>query len=230
MKKIYSLFVIALVSQTSFSAELFVRMLRPGSYVATAYNQTQFNPTNTYRFFELPGGNVSLQINDQQNGFSVYNGSLNLAANQRVVAEIDTYGNFKIIQNTYIASTNWYTTNPGEVCTHPGTIPGNGYPGGGYYPPNPANDPAFQQFLGMLDQESFDSNKLTAAKSYASKTNLSAQQIAEINKKYTFDSNRLEWAKYAYSKCYDKANYFLLKSTFAYSSNYSALEDYIEGL
>lgn len=226
MKKIYLLAVLALTTQISFGAELFVRMLRPGSYVATAYNQTQYNPTNTYRFFELPGGNVSLQISDQQNGFSIYNGSLNLGANQRIVAEIDLYGNLNIIQNTYIASSNWYT--PGTVSTQPGTYPGTN-PGGGYYP-NPANDPAFQQFLIMLDNESFDSNKLEAAKSYTDKTQLSAQQITDISKKFTFDSGRLEWTKHAYSKCYDKANYFLLKSTFAFSSNYSALEDYIEGL
>ncbi len=228
MKKMYLLAVLALTTQISFGAELFVRLLRPGSFVATASNQTQFNPSNTYRFFELPGGYVNLQINDQQSGFSIYNGSLNMAANQRIVAEIDLYGNLNIIQNTYIASTNWYT--PGNVSgTYPGNNPGT-YPGNGGYYPNPGNDPAFQQFLTMLEEESFDSNRFATAKSYADKTQLSAQQIADISKKFDFDSGRLDWAKHAYSKCYDKANYFLLKNTFLFSSNYSALEDYIEGL
>jgi len=230
MKKMYLLAVIALMTQFSFGAELFVRVMRSGSHIATASNQTQANTSNIYRFFELPGGYTTLQITDQQSGYGIYNGSLNIAANQRVVAEIDYYGNLQIIQTAYIASTNWYTMgNPGNVVINPPvTMP---YPNnGGYYPaPNPSNDQAFLQFLGMIDDEAFDSSKLDLAKSYVNKTNVSAQQITDISKRFTFDSNRLDWTKYAYSKCYDKANYFLLKSTFTFSSNYSALEDYIEG-
>jgi len=238
MKKMYLLAVIALMTQFSFGAELFVRVMRSGTHVATASNQTQANNSNIYRFFELPGGYTTLQISDQQSGYSVYNGSLNVGANQRVVAEIDYYGNLQVIQTAYITNSNWYTMgNPGNVVINPpvqNPYPNNGggyygNTGGGYYPPNASNDAAFQQFLLMMDEEAFDSNKLTFAKGNADKTMLSSQQIASISKKFTFDSNRLEWAKHAYSKCYDKANYFLLKSSFTFSSNYSALEDYIEG-
>jgi len=247
MKKIYLLAVIALMTQFSFGAELFVRVNRSGVHVATAFNQTQTNSSNTYRFFDLPGGYVSLKISDQQTGYSVYNGSVNVASNQRVVAEIDYYGNLQIIQTIAITNSNWYTSTPGTAaCTTPvsypnngggypnygGNFPNNGYPtnAGGYYPPQNSNDAAFQQFLVMLNDEPFDSNKLDFAKGYANKTMLSAQQVADISKKFTYDSNRLDWTKQAYSRCYDKANYFLMKSTFTFSSNYSALEDYIEGL
>jgi hypothetical protein len=240
MKKIYLLATIVLMTQGSFGAELFVRVMRSGSHIATAYNQTQTNSTTTFRFFELPGGNITIQITDQQNGYNVFNGYLNIAANQRVVAELDYNGSLQILQTIVISSSNWYTSNPGNVVYNPNPYPNNGYPTNGYpnngYPNNGngngycgTDHAAFSQFLKIMDDEPFDSNKLETARSYAAKTNLSAQQITDISKKFTFDSNRLDWAKSAYGRCYDKANYFLLKSTFTFSSNYSALEDYIEG-
>lgn len=227
MRHFYFLAILFLMTSSSFGAELFVRVLRPGSHMATTYNQTQTNTTNTFRFFELPGGNLNLQITDQQTGYSVYNGYVNIAANQRVVAELDQNGNLQIIQTSYITTTNWYTTNPGNVVYNPNPYPSQNT--GGYGNPNGTTDPAFAQFLQLLDNESFDSRKLELANNYVSKTNLYAQQITDISKKFTFDSNRLEWAKHAYNKCYDKTNYFLLKSTFTFTSNYSALEEYMEG-
>lgn len=227
MKKIYLLAVIALISQMSYSAELFVRVLRQGTHIATAYNQTQSNSTNIFRFFDIPAGNTFIQISDQQYGSSVYSGSLNIGWNQRVVAEIDQFGVFKIIQTVPITSPNWYTSIPDVVVSNP-TYPENP-PSGGGYNNDGSNDPAFLQLIKMLEEESFDSNRMDMAKSYAEKTKLSAQQIANINKTFGYDSSRLDWAKYAYDKCYDPQNYFLLKSTFDFSSSYSALEDHIDG-
>lgn len=236
MKKIYLLATIVLTTQLSFGAELFIRVMRSGTHSATAYNQTQSNTTNIFRFFELPGGNTNILVRDQQSGYNIFNGFVHIAGNQRVIAELDYSGNLQIIQMIGIGNTNWYTSTPGNVVCNP--YPNNGYPGSPYpnngYPNGNGqwggtDNAAFGQFLQLMDNESFDSNKLELARSYAKKTHLSAQQITDISKKFTFDSNRLDWAKDAYSSCYDKANYFLLKSTFTFSSNYSALEDYIEG-
>ena len=77
---------------------------------------------------------------------------------------------------------------------------------------NGVNDPSFLQFIQLLNNESFDSKKLVEAKAYASKAQLSAAQVVEICKTFTFDSNRLEAAKSCYANCYDKANYFLLST------------------
>jgi hypothetical protein len=266
MKKIYTLALIALTSHYGFGGELFIRVTRAGSHAATVASQMQSNSTNVFRFFELPGGNTSITVKDQFSGNTVFNGFMNIGANQRVVGEVNNYGNFSVIETTTINNGgNWYT--PGTVVYVPnpsypnggygngypnggygngypnGGWPNNGYPNGGYgngYPNggwpnngggwgNNTNSAAFGQFLEALDDESFDSDKLTMAKGYVNQTNLSAQQIADISTKFDFDSNRLEWAKHAYGKCYDKQNYFLLKSTFDFSSSYSALAEYIEG-
>lgn len=247
MKKIYTLALIALTSHFGFGGELFIRVTRAGSHAATVASQVQSNSTNVFRFFELPGGNTSITIRDQYSGNTIFNGFMNIGANQRIVAEVGSFGNLNVIETTNINNGgNWYT--PGTVVYVPNPSypnggypypnggygwPNNGYPNGGYGNGWPnggyGNSAAFDQFLTALEDESFDSGRLEMAKSYVNQTNLSAQQIADISKKFGFDSYRLDWAKHAYGKCYDKANYFLLKSTFDFSSNYSALVEYTEG-
>ncbi|MNY59968.1 hypothetical protein D3C86_1964700 [compost metagenome] len=81
--------------------------------------------------------------------------------------------------------------------------------------------------MSSLRAESFDSNRLKSARAYAAKTNLSAYQVKEIAATFTFDNNRLDWAKTAYKNCYDRENYFLLRDSFTFVSNYNDLQDYV---
>lgn len=74
-----------------------------------------------------------------------------------------------------------------------------------------------------------DSNKLRMAKNYVASNPLTAEQIAGISREFSFDNNRLDFAKHAYATCYDKSNYFLLKDTFTFSSNYNNLLNHIGG-
>lgn len=115
---------------------------------------------------------------------------------------------------------NWGNNN------HCGT-PYPAYQGDGYYNQGQTANTQFNQFVTSLRAESFDSNRLQNAKVYATKVNLSAQQIKEIAATFTFDSNRLDWAKAAYNGCYDKQNYFLLRDSFTFASSYSDLQDYV---
>lgn len=220
MKTILLLIGIAFSSFSVYSSELFIRVARQGIHTAVVYNQTQSNPSNVFRFFDLPSGNTSIQIIDQQSGMMVYNTSIFLANNQHISAEMDLSGNLVILQTMNVTQINWYSS----VYSNGSNAFGNGS--------NPqqttaAND-GFNQFLLVLEKEGFDSNKLTKSKAYISKGALSAQQITEISKRFSFDANRLDWAKYAYNMCYDKANYFLIKETFAFQSNYTELEKYID--
>lgn len=226
MKTFYSLLVLTILSSTSYASELFIRVNRVGMYYASTGNQTQYNNTNIFRFFDIPGGMVNLVVSDQYSGVAIFSSVVKVDYNQRLVGEIDAYGNFNIIQSVPLANTNWYTPAPNQpvVQTPP---PHCGTPVPPMYGSN--NNVYFEQFKQTLTDESFDSNRLKTAKNYASKNPLSSQQISEVAKIFTFDSNRLEFAKSAYANCYDQQNYFLLKNTFQFSSNYSALEGYIEG-
>lgn len=224
MKAIFFILLFIFLSFSGKSAELFIKIAKPGLHSAVVHNQSQSNTTNVFRFFDLPGGTMNVQIIDQQTGAFLYNSSIYLNVNQHIAAEIDLQGNFIIIQDILVYPSNWYTSVYSTTTTPPISISNQGYTTG-MTPPN-SND--FNQFLLLLDKEGFDSGKLSKSKSYIDKCNLTTQQITEISKKISFDSNRLEWSKYAYPKCVDKQNYFMLKNTFVFSLNYSELEKYID--
>ncbi len=196
------------------ASEVFVRVNKAGSYYASSGGQTQYNPSNTFRFFDLAPGNVYLQIADQNNGSLLYSGNLTLGANQRLVAEIDHYGSLRIVQTLTVFQQNWYSFNEQYAVT-------NQNPYGPY-----ASD--ISLFLQQLDKESMDSSKLRFAKSYVDKGWFTATQIAEICKRFTFDSNRLDFAKHAYARCSDPQNYFVLREFFTFSSNFSDLQDFVD--
>lgn len=242
MKKIYFTFALVLLTCTLAQAsELVLRVNRKGQFVVSASNQTQINNYNTYQFYNLYGGTTQVKVVDKLSGQVIFKNSLTIPDGYQLIAELDNYGTMTIIANNPLASSNGgWNENVGTV-NYGNT--GNGNYGGGYqnnhcgtYPNNQGgyynqgqntNNNYFNQFLSSLKSESFDSNRLQNAKVYAEKTNLSANQVKEIAATFTFDSNRLDWAKAAYNSCYDKGNYFLLRETFTFSSSYSDLQDYI---
>lgn len=218
MNKHITIFALLFLSSLSLrAAELFVRINAPGMFFASAGSQTHYNNSNTFRFFDLSEGNIELKIVNTANNMSFYTGTLNIGYNQRMVVELDKFANLRVIQTEQISYVNWYTSSSNQS-----TFIGNN---NGNFNNQQA---AYQAFLEMLDNETFDSKKLEISKKYIDKTTLSAAEIAGIAKKFEYDSNRLEWAKYAYKNCYDKANYFMLKPVFEYTTNYMSLEDFIE--
>jgi hypothetical protein len=250
MKKIYFTFALVLLTCTlAHASEFILRVNRKGQFIVSASNQTQTNNINTYQFYNLYGGTTQVKVVDKLNGQVIFKNNLNIPDNVQLVAELDSYGTMTIVANNPIGYTNggygggWngnvgtvnYGGNNGGYYgggyqnNHCGTGTYPNYQGDGYYNQGQTanNSNYFNQFQSSLKSESFDSNRLQNAKVYATKVNLSAKQIKDIAATFTFDSNRLDWAKAAYSSCYDKENYFLLRETFTFSSSYSDLQDYI---
>ena len=86
-------------------------------------------------------------------------------------------------------------------------------------------DAAYQ----LISDESFDSSKLTLAEQVVSTNPMSANQILGICKLFSFESNKLEFAKYAYEYCVDRNKYFLLNEAFTYESSKRELSEFIKG-
>ena len=245
MKKIYFTFALVLLTCTlAHASELVLRVNRTGQFIVSASSQTQTNNINTYQFYNLYSGNTPVNVVEKMNGQVIFKNNLNIPDNTQLVAELDNYGTLTIVASYPLGNSNGGWSGNGTIGTvnygnngngyygggyqhnHCGTHPN--YQGGGYYNQGQnTNNQYFNQFLSSLRSESFDSNRLQNAKVYASQMNLSANQIKDIAATFTFDSNRLDWAKAAYNSCYDKVNYFLLKETFTFSSSYSDLQSYI---
>lgn len=92
---------------------------------------------------------------------------------------------------------------------------------------NQRNDETFALTLNAIKKQSFDTERLKIAKNAAAQGNMLSSEVAEITKLFSFESSRLEFAKYAYSYTTDKKNYVIVQDAFQFSSSTSELQDYI---
>ena len=81
-----------------------------------------------------------------------------------------------------------------------------------------------------INSSSFDNTKITVAKqAISAKKCFTVAQIKEILVLFSFESSKLEVAKYAFDFCIDKSNYYQISDLFAFSSSKDDLNQYIQG-
>lgn len=90
------------------------------------------------------------------------------------------------------------------------------------------NDTDFEEILVLIKHESFESTRMTIAKQVVDANMFNVHQIIKICKLFSFDSNRLEFAKYAYKSCIEKDKYYLVYDVFSYTSFKEKLDKYIK--
>lgn len=87
----------------------------------------------------------------------------------------------------------------------------------------------FDAAMAMLSNEKFDDTRLTLAEQIVSNNPMTVSQIAQICRQFSFESNRLEFAKYAYPFCIEKHKYYMLNEVFTYDSSKQELNEYLQG-
>ena len=88
----------------------------------------------------------------------------------------------------------------------------------------------FDEAMAMLSKETFDDTRLATAKQIVANNPMTVKQIAQICQLFTYESNRLELAKFAYPYCVEKNKYYMLNEVFTYDSSKKELDRYIRGL
>ena len=89
---------------------------------------------------------------------------------------------------------------------------------GGYSSSNYGRTISNEDFFAaerVMERENFDDARLLYAKRLMDDNYLSAEQVKELARFFSFDSNRLEFAKYAYSNTTDKANFSVVCNAFS---------------
>ena len=85
----------------------------------------------------------------------------------------------------------------------------------------------FGEVKQSIASSNFDETKLSTAKTVLSNNFVSTNQVMEICKLFSFENNKVIFAKYAYDRTVDPQNYFKVGSVFDFDSNKKALNDYI---
>lgn len=89
------------------------------------------------------------------------------------------------------------------------------------------SDAELNSILFAIQNESFSSDKMNIARQATMFKTLRAYQVVEIGRQFNFESDRLEFAKMAFSNTFDKENYYLVNSIFHFSSSKSELNRFI---
>lgn len=89
------------------------------------------------------------------------------------------------------------------------------------------SDSELNAVLHAIRNESFSSDKLNVARQAVMYQNIKAYQVVEIGNLFSFESDRLEFAKMAFRNTVDKQNYYLVNSIFYFSSSKEELNNFI---
>ena len=163
----------------------------------------------------MGGVNMSINVSDpNMNG----NGGVNMNMN------VNPNMNATTTQTTTTRTTTSYsntTSNTGSYNTPPPPPPARA---GCTYP---MDMNSFNSAKETVSKASFEDTKLSTAKTILNSNCFSTGQVIEICKMFSFEESKLEFAKYAYSKCTDQGNYFKVGNIFSFDASRTELNDFI---
>lgn len=225
-------------------AEIFLRIPERGFYTVEVGDQMSANSSGKYRFFDIIPGLVPISV--YANGYLLYRTRINVRNNSRLVLDFfsnrglyllgtyhlqnQAYGNYGDIWND-MWNSPYNNGNPGQWDPFYGTQNGsygNNNNQGNYG--NVMNSTMFNSFLQVVRKTNFDSDKVSVIKQQLRNTMVNSEQIKILIETLNYDKDRLDVAKYAYSRCADPNNYFVIYPSFQFQSSAQELRDYISRL
>lgn len=162
------------------------------------------------------------RVYDPQNYEEVYK-AFSVSAQVR---ELDAY----ITQHGY---------NPGVVQVQPNQpirtqpvqqpvvvyVPGYNGPVGCPRPMTPSD---FAAAKAAIKDADFENTKMSTAKTVIGSNCLTTDQVAELCNLFDFENTKLDFAKFAYSRTYDKGNYFKVNKVFDFDASKEELNRFVQ--
>jgi hypothetical protein len=100
-------------------------------------------------------------------------------------------------------------------------------------PASPTNDIRpmsafdFDDYLKAIQEKTFEDSKLTTAKAPLRSQYLTAEQIAQVMRAFTFEDTRIEFAIFAHNRCVDPGNYYKTHGALEYELSIEEIEEAI---
>lgn len=230
----FSLSFITLFSQSynphhNNLSELNVRLFDGAVFNITIDNRSYNNFQTNYTLSNLTPGRHFVKIvrfEEYFNGHSytyvrpriIFSGRINIAARSKINAYLNH-------RNRYVVESQFpiHQVPPGH-----GPGYGGGYgPGHGDYYHDVMSPQAFSHLRRTIANASFDSSKLSIAKQAIRMNRVTSRQVYDIMMLLSFESKRLELAKFAYANTVDKGSYYIVNEAFSFSSSIRELNEYL---
>ena len=181
---------------------------------------TQQTTTTTTTTDGFPNDNVNVNMGMNVGGVGV---GINMNVNDGMGMGSSTTTSSSTYSTTTTTSGGGYVVQQTPPPTTVIYVPGYNGPVGCPMPMDPG---AFSGARASIADADFESTKQDVARNVINNNCLTTDQIMELCNIFDFESTKLEMAKYAYTHCYDKGNYFKIGQIFDFDSSKSDLSNY----
>lgn len=137
-----------------------------------------------------------------------------------MVKELDDY-----ITRTGVPVRQTSTTTTSSTPVRVEYVPGYSGP---YGCAQPMSASSFEAAKASVNDADFENTKMSTAKTITGANCLTVDQVIQICKLFDFEASKLEFAKFAFSKTYDKGNYFKVNTVFDFDASKAELNKYVQ--
>lgn len=169
----------------------------------------------------------------------VFQGNIFIPCGYRILAMINRFNQYFIVKKAPLNQhypNNYYNDYENNDTYNGFYDQDNGSNCNGDYNNYPASDNlvcmnlySFQALKSSIENKNFENSKLLIARQAATSNYFTSQQIFELTCLFTYESTKLEFAKFAYAHTIDKQNYYLVNNAFGFESSIMDLDGYIRG-
>ena len=94
---------------------------------------------------------------------------------------------------------------------------------------HPCSQAEFMRIKALVKEQSFEKDRMNVALQAVRGNMLTAEQIADLARLFSFESDRLQFLKSAFDYCFDKQNYYVVYQTLDFSSSKDELTKFLQG-
>jgi hypothetical protein len=94
--------------------------------------------------------------------------------------------------------------------------------------PMPMNNGNFLSAKQAIQAADFEDTKLSTARTIMSNNCLTTDQVIQLCRLFEFEDSKLEFAKYAFARTYDRGNYFRVNTVFEFDASREELNAFIQ--
>lgn len=237
MKKIFTLFIASFISLSLLAFDgtrLSISSLSTSKELKIEVDGRQYSMKNNSITIGYIGDGyhqvkIFREAKRKGNGFGygrrdevVYQGSILLKRGFHTDITVNRFGKVLVDERRIDRNDDWYQEEDEYYDEH-------GYDNGGWNNGygNVMRAGEFESVKDALRKEWFESNRLKSAKFIIDKNNFTTAQVKEMMLLFTFENNKLEIAKYAYSKTVDKQNYYQVNEVLTFNSSKEELMRFV---
>ncbi|HMU45786.1 MAG TPA: DUF4476 domain-containing protein [Chitinophagaceae bacterium] len=230
MKKFFTLLFSSLLSLSLLAfdgSRLSVSSVGTSTVISVEVDGKKFsmkNNTLTLGYLSEGRHKVVILREKSKNGYKkikdvIYSSFVTLRRGFHLDITVNRFGKVLLDEQRIDMSNEWYNDEDDYYNSDDGGW-SNGYS-------NVMSAREFNTVKEQISKEWFENNRLISAKVIIAKSKLTTQQVKELMYLFTFESNRLEIAKYAYCNTVDQRNYFQLNEALTFNSSKEELARFL---